>query len=175
MKKRIVPIIALLLALTISLSVSAFAAKADEQLINQILEDASERINELMDGYAELSFVQSASNRWRIDIKVINGNVEGITVYNDIVDELINQLNGYPDDLSEISPNKPGADHSIPLTGEEITTGQIVQFVMALGLKDGDNAFGPSSLIGALVGQSFTAYITGTDDQVYEWNVYFTK
>lgn len=176
MNKKIISMIALVLVLSMGMSVCALAARNDESLINTILDNAEPVINDLMRDYAELSYTHNdGTDRWNITIKIKDGEVTGIRVYEDIVDELINQLNGYPEDLKEISPNYPGAPYSIPLNGEEITTGQIVQFVLALGLKDGDNAFGPDSPISALIGHGFTAYITGVDDQVYEWVVRFTE
>ena len=178
MKKRIVPILALLLALTMSLSVPAFAAEEpvdDITLINNILNEGIAAVNANVGAYARLINTGRVERTWNVNVIIIDGTVTGLTVYEGVIPPLIDRLNAHSNELTRVVPAKD-PDAAIELSGSQIESGDIVRFVLGLGLhaEDPDVGFGPSTPISALRGQSFDMLIYKKSDEVpYTWHVAF--
>lgn len=175
MKKKIIPIVALVLTLSMVMSVSAFAAESvdDIALIEDILNDGCKEVNALIGKYAMLINEGEEGGTWSVQVKIIDQTTSGSTVYRDILDTLVAKLNEHSGELKSFAPaNDPEA--AITLNGDPVEDSQVVKFVLALGLtnKEGE-PFSPSMPIGELIGDSFIAVITTQSGAQYYWDVYF--
>lgn len=180
MKKKIISMIALVLALSMALSVSAFAAEGDDPvddvtLINNILNEGITAVNANIGKYARLINAGRTDRTWNVNVIIIDGEITGLTVYEDVIPTLIGRLNAHSKELASVVPNNDSSA-AIELSGAEIQNSQIIRFVLALGLhaENPDEGFGPSTPISALRGQSFDMLIYAIDDPVpYIWHVAF--
>lgn len=181
MNKKIISMIALVLVLSMGMSVCAFAAEGDIgpapsdliDKINEILDAGCEAVNSKIGEYAELINEGTNGTTWQVGVYISNGDITGIAVYNDMVEVLIDTLNKRGNGLTQIAP-EDAPEAAIPLNGSTVEAGQIVNFVLALGLTDGEGgAFGPNTPIGALNGQHFNAVLSTTDGYSFIWRVSF--
>lgn len=178
MKKKIIPIVALVLALSMALSVPAFAAVGPDEeidLIDSILTEGSYIVSEEIGEYATLSPSYRNNGVWDITVNIKDPNVAGRDVYYDIIEILVDLLNSHSNELESIAPrNDPTA--AITLSGAPVSNGQIVDFVLALGLtNEAGEPFTPDTPIGDLVGQGFMAVIVGRSGAEYYWVVHFAR
>lgn len=161
--------------LTLTMIPAAYAAEPEPE-IGEILAEGCDAVNAVIDengGYAYLEPAEIDDTSWDVYVHVYDGTVKGRTVYEDIVQTLVGVLNKHSDEIKSLSPGYAGAQGTIIMSGSGITSGQIVQFVLALELEDGDHLFGPDSTLSVLDGQSFTAVVTTVGGKNYEWIVHF--
>ena len=161
--------------LTLTMIPAAYAAEM-EPAIGEILAEGCDAVNAVIDengGYAYLESSDINETSWNLNVYVYDGTVTGRTVYEDIVQTLVEVMNKHSNEVYSLSPGYVGAEGTIIMNGSEITSSQIVQFVLALELEDGDHIFGPDSTLSVLDGQSFTAIVTTVGGKNYEWIVHF--
>lgn len=178
MTKKLTSIIALVLVFSLVLSVPAFAAEEpvdDVTLITNILNEGIAAVNANIGAYARLINTGRVERTWNVNVIIIDGTVTGLTVYEGVIPPLIERLNAHSNELTRVVPAKD-PDAAIELSGSQIESGDIVRFVLGLGLhaENPDVGFGPSTPISALRGQYFDMLIyTKTDLVPYTWHVAF--
>ena len=158
----------------------AFAAEPvdpvdDVTLINNILNEGITAVNQNIKEYAMLVNMGRSDRTWTVNTIIIKGDVTGLTVYQGVIPPLIEKLNAHSKELARVAPAK-NPDAAIELSGAEIQSGQIVRFVLGLGLhaEDPEVGFGPDTPISALHGQSFDMLIYAINDpEPYVWHVAF--
>lgn len=176
MKKKIIPIVALVLVLSMVMSVNAFAAAEpvdDVTLINNILNEGCAEVNAKVGEYAELSNDGRKGDTWFVTVAIKDPTVKGLDVYSGIINTLVDKLNEHSNELTSFAPlDDPEA--AITLDGSEVNGNQVINFILALGLKNAaGGAYGPNDPIGDLVDQGFVAVITTKAGVDYYWDVYF--